>query len=73
VTNELGLFSAAELESALSIAMGASEAHELAVMLQANSSADPVTHPLQLSDDLLELLLLVSDSCASRVGSILGL
>lgn len=71
--NELNRFSRAELELALSFVMPLDKAHEMVLLLETSSASHPDHLALQLSEDILDLLLLVSDSCADRAGSILEL
>ena len=71
--HDLRRFSPQELETALTIVLPRMKARNLVRMLLQKRNADAITGQPYLSDDILDLLLLVSASCAERVGATLRL
>lgn len=71
--DEVDLFTETELTQALEFIMGVHEARAAAIELCTSRDPQDDGPPYLLSPDLLDLLSLVSSSCAERVRAILKL
>jgi hypothetical protein len=73
MTDETTLFSRAELVAAFCLVLPRPVAEEAAQQLLPSHPASNCLSPVQLSDDVVDLLSLSSEDCAARVENLLGL